>query len=71
MHFKKPSNPIRKRDDGSTEISGLTAPECGKACGALLFVWAVVAAFTAVMFVAAQSIRDSKEILARPGDFDK
>lgn len=59
------SNPIRKREDGSLEISGLTPAEATKGSAALLVVWAIVAGFTAVMFIAAKSI--SGEPLERPG----
>lgn len=67
----KPKNPIKKREDGSTEVGGLTPPEWGKACGALFLVWAIVAAFTAVMFVAAQAVRGGMDTLDRPGDAEK
>lgn len=67
MHFPKPKNPIRKREDGSTEFGGLTAPEYGKACGALCAVWALVASFTAVLFVVAQAVRAGSGPLVRPG----
>jgi hypothetical protein len=63
----KIKNPIRKRDNGETEFAGLTPIEACKACGALLAVWAVTAAFTAVMFVIARAVRSSHDVLQRPG----
>jgi hypothetical protein len=70
MQLPRPKNPLRKRDDGSTELAGLTAGETVKSCGAILFVWALFAAFTAVMFIAAQAVRAGKDTLDRPGDPD-
>lgn len=68
-HIPKPKNPVQKREDGTVAFGGLSAPEWGKACTGLAFVWTVVAGFTAVMFIAAQAIRGGMDsVLDRPGD---
>lgn len=62
-----PSNPIRKRENGSVEFAGLTLSEAAKGCTALMVVWMIIAGFTAVMFVAAKAI-SGNSMLDRPGE---
>ncbi len=68
MRIPIPKNPIRKREDGSTEIGGLTLPEYAKATAALASMWALVAIFSAVLFIAAKEIRAGTDVFQRPGD---
>jgi hypothetical protein len=67
VQLPKMKSPIQKRDDGSTQIIGLTGPECLKCSGLFLFSWGLMAAFTATMYVAALGVRGASDVFVRPG----
>ena len=63
----RPRNIVRKRENGSTEVLGLTGLEWLSTVGALITLWALMAAVFIGLLAAAENIRGRGEVFIRPG----